>query len=221
MSISDAELAAALTEAVLDGGAINADSSLVPDAGAGSVPMLAFTVWLHEAGRDVQRTAEIVTVKAGVPVDADMVRGWREAGEWGRIAGSVNQALGEATVPIASGILRYATIKAAATLLEVVQDQSAAPASRVKAALAILDRGGFPALMRGEMFAGITVSTDYDGLSDAELRAQWESYNPHAPQQPADEMDQRYGSKASIEELQHASLTTMLRNTSNQHTTAR
>lgn len=199
MSISDAELAAALTEAVLDGGAINADSSLVPEAGAGSVPMLAFTVWLHEAGRDVQRTAEIVTVKAGVEVTAEMVRGWREAGEWGRIAGRVNQALSESAVEVTNGTLRFATIKAATTLLEIVCDPEVSPTSRIKAAVSILDRGGFPALIRGELFSGITVGGDMDTLTDDELRAQWESYDPNAPVQVAHERDQRHGDTARID----------------------
>lgn len=196
--ISDLELGSILAESVLDGGSIPKNGNHTEE----HLSMLAFTVWLYEAGRDVEETARIVSERAQVPVTAEDVRGWRGGGDWGLKGTLTNQALVQGKNSIVQGTFAFATIKAVSSLLSAIQSPTSTWAEKIRASVAVLDRGGFPPLLRGELFTGITVGTGTEDMTDDELRAAWESYSSAVPQQPANEMEQRHGDTSAIDTFQ-------------------
>lgn len=161
---------------MLDGG--GTDTEDVPDLPVSEqspLQALAFTIWALEAGRDIRKTQDIIKARTGMLVSVVQIREWRRVGKWGENVGSVNHALGNLVFDTRRTI-SFGTIKAASFLVQLVQDESATNNERFKAAATLLDRGGFPVMMRGELFSGLHMD-DYDEVNDAELEAEWNNYS--------------------------------------------
>lgn len=169
-----------LSSGILDGGAVDAES--VPDVpqrddgGMSPLHALAFSVWAFEAGGDVQLTQQIVEERSGVKVPLHQLREWRNGQSWGVEKGKFNQTLKNFYLQETRSTLMLATIRAGSALLRIVSDPNAKDSDVLSAAKTILDRTGFPVVLRGEMFDGLTIGHDINDVSDDELEAQWLEY---------------------------------------------
>lgn len=182
-----------LAELVLDGAALDEDAT----PGVGLLQQLAFTIWGFEAGRDLNETQRILHERSGMQVSLHDLRKWRREGAWGESVGQVHQALGVSATTTVRGTLQVASVKAAVGLLRVLNDPNATNNEIIRAASTILDRTGFPVMIRGEMFNGLDVAVN-DNVSDEELEAQWSEYQPIPP----DPMDERHGDMTRLHIMQ-------------------
>src|SRR5690606_20289694 len=92
------------------------------------------------------------------------------------------------------GMSTLAPVKAIRTLMELMEGKhGATAATMLKAAMSVLDRFGYPALLRGEMLGSLNdgMSDRFRDYSDADLEAEYRAFSidgeaiePEQPQDP-------------------------------------
>lgn len=175
-----AEIAGLLADGVLDGGSSEKTeaSSLPVKYDATGLGMIAFGIWAYEAGRDMAKVQTILTDRTGMVVPLAQLRSWRNEGSWDGVAVQVHQALEGIAVQTTRSMLTRATVKAAAELVRIIDSPTANDANKLQAIRIVMDRGGFPTLLRGESIAdSLTHSSQYDDVSDDDLEAEYRSFN--------------------------------------------
>lgn len=174
-----------LADSVLDGGVLetlNSDEDGVIDVYDGDfgpeIQKLAFTIWAFEAGEDIGETVSIIRNRVGLHVSPKKIRGWRDEGNWGENAGRVHQSLRNRGPIVVQRMMSVGTVRAVRWMVQALDDDEVSANTKVKIASSLLDRGGFPALIRGEVFHGIDGygDTDLSDMDDAELEEQWRNY---------------------------------------------
>jgi hypothetical protein len=178
-----------LADGVLDGGQVirGDDGEILPDTGNDSAypadfQQLAFKVWAFEAGEDIGATVRILEERTGLRVAGMRIRRWRDSGDWGKISGLVHQKLASSSPGVVRRILSVGTVKAVSWMVQALDDPAVPAASKVKISMGLLDRGGFPIVLRGELFTGISSGgdTEYADLADDELEAAFRAYSTDA-----------------------------------------
>lgn len=186
---------------VLDGGAADLeDVPELPVSEQSPLQALAFTIWALEAGKDVGLTQQIVEKRTGLRVSVEQIRRWRRENRWAENVGSVNHALVESRSTVLA-TLTYGTVRAASRLVGILNDANATNNEVIKAASTILDRAGFPVMLRGELFQGLVIPEAEDGL-DSDLDAEWRSYDPvNGDVVSPDPITSRHGNLAGIDRI--------------------
>lgn len=176
------DMLADLAAGVLDGGASDSTTNdtesqhealVLPDG----MERIAFGIWAFEAGEDMRLTQSLLMDRTGEQVPLEVLRSWRTAGRWPDCVGAVHQKLRVDGRSVVQRLFTVGTVKAARWLSTCFEDPGVSAAVKLKAAGMLLDRGGFPMLLRSEIFAGVEArGGDLAQLSDGELEAEWRAY---------------------------------------------
>jgi hypothetical protein len=175
-----------LADGVLDGGQVirGDDGEILPDSGNDSAypaefQQLAFKVWAFEAGEDIGATVRILEDRTGLRVAGSRVRRWRDRGDWGKISELSHQKMGNSARSAVRRLLSLGNVRAVSWMIQALDDPSIPASAKVRIATGILDRGGFPIVMRGELFTGVASGgdADYADLADDELEAAFRAYS--------------------------------------------
>lgn len=200
-----------LAESVLDGGQItenNAPAVPINDE-KGNLQALAMRLWLYEAGRDIAVTQQLLHERTDMIVSLSQLRAWRDAGSWGEIFHDIHQKVVNDSRLSVSGMSTLATVKAVRTLVELMDGKhGATAATMLKAAMSVLDRFGYPTLMRGEMLNSINpgASDSFRDMSDADLEAEWSAFSADGEAIEPEPQDERM-TRIMNERQLHASVT--------------
>lgn len=170
-----------LAEGVLDGGFLDQsaiESNMSTDSpGPGSVTypdsvkQLAFTMWAFESGRNIRHTREMVKERTGVDVDAQTLRRWRDSQNWNRMLLQVHQSLREKSASQVAALIAVGTVKAARWMVGVFDNPNVKDETKARIAMTLLSRGGFPEMIRGELWSGVNGRESMRDLDDADLDA--------------------------------------------------
>jgi hypothetical protein len=153
--------------------------------------MIAFSIWAYDAGQDVGKVQSMLQERTGMLVPLEQIREWRSVGRWSEIFASVHQTLEGPTLAASKSMLTRATIKAVATIVSIMDNESNNANTRLRAAMTVLDRGGFPVLLRGESVAdALSASSAYSDVTDDELEDGYASFN-------ADDYSDRHSNMAA------------------------
>jgi hypothetical protein len=179
-----------LADLVLDGGAVDSDGP-PQDTEETALQALAFTVWAFEAGRDVSAVQVIVADRTGITLPLSLLREWRRVGQWAENFRGIHQTLGTESKSTVIAMSTLANVRAMRALLDVMEHGR--DGDRVRAAMTVLDRFGYPAMIRGELFNGLEIGVS--DVDDEQLESQWLDYSP-------DPIAARHGDTSPIERIQ-------------------
>jgi hypothetical protein len=171
-----------LAAGVLDGGDVDESErdSLAPavDGRGGeqvypdAIRVLAFQIWAYDAGQSPLYTSRILKERTGLDIPLTTVRYWKDTDRWGQLAGEIHQSLMKQTPSQVRAMIQLGTVKAARWMLSVFDNPDIRDEIKSRIALSLLDRGGFPALIRGEFLENFNIGAGaYADLSDDELEA--------------------------------------------------
>lgn len=176
----DTNLADMLAAGVLDGGSTEqTDATTLPVVyDSNGLGMIAFGIWAYEAGRDIGKVQSLLHDRTGMLVPLHQLRAWRESGNWSGVAVQVHQTLEGPVLATTHAMLTRATMKAMSAIIGILDSNSVSESTRLRAAMTVLDRGGFPVLLRGEQVAdSLAANSAYANVSDEELEADYREFN--------------------------------------------
>jgi hypothetical protein len=169
-----------LAAGVLDGAYIEeAPTNDDRDDGYGqAVRQAAFQLWAYEAGKSIPVTRRMLKERTGLDVDASTMRRWRDQGEWAAAGGQLHQILRSETRDVTQKMLDIGMVKAMRWAVGIFDRDEVADSIKLRVWSSLLDRNGFPVLLRGEMTDSLSIpaNSEYAGMSDAELEARIYEY---------------------------------------------
>jgi hypothetical protein len=169
-----------LAAGVLDGAYIE-ETPTDPgrDDGYGpEVRQAAFQLWAYEAGKSIPVTRRMLRERTGLDVHVETMRRWSRDGEWASASGQLHQILRSETRDITQKMLDIGMVKAMRWAVGVFDRDDVADSIKLRVWSSLLDRNGFPVLLRGEMADSLSIpaNSEYAGMSDDELEARIYEY---------------------------------------------
>jgi hypothetical protein len=143
-----------------------------------AVRQAAFQLWAYEAGKSIPVTRRMLKERTGLDVDASTMRRWRDQGEWAAAGGQLHQILRSETRDVTQKMLDIGMVKAMRWAVGIFDRDEVADSIKLRVWSSLLDRNGFPVLLRGEMTDSLSIpaNSEYAGMSDAELEARIYEY---------------------------------------------
>lgn len=157
-----------------------------PSTGSGAsrqwgdgVRLLAFRLWVFDGARDPAKVSKLLHDRLGVKVPPRQILLWSGAERWAVAAVDFHQIFQNQGRSAVEATFSQGTVKAARWLVDCLDDPDVPANTKMRAAMAVLDRGGFAPVLQSltsVQFAPRVQSGAYVDVSDEELDAYIQSY---------------------------------------------